>query len=66
MKNISSAIEVFEEWLGKNGSDPAATKNAKPTDETRPETVPGLGFKDPEAARKTLELVYFHSSLLHR
>lgn len=55
MKNISSAIEVFEEWLGKNGSDPAATKNAKPTDEARPETVPGLGFKDPEAARKTLE-----------
>lgn len=55
VNNISSAIEVFEQWLSKNGSDPSATKNSKPTEEGKADTVPGLGFKDPEAARKTLE-----------
>lgn len=50
--NINAAIELFEEWLETKGDD---SKNAKPKDEAKADTVPGLGFKDPEAARKTLQ-----------
>lgn len=61
MKNISAAIEVFELWLEKNGSDSAANKSPKPSGdgEAKADTVPGLGFKDADAARKTLEWVFF-------
>lgn len=53
--NITSAIELFEEWLAKNGADGSASKNSKPADESKADTVPGLGFKDEAAAKKTLE-----------
>ena len=62
--NIKAAISVFEDWQAKNGSDPSATKNSKPTnDDAKADTVPGLGFKDAEAAKKTLECV---SSLIYQ
>lgn len=51
--NITAAIETFEEWLGKNAPDSA--KSAKPSEETKADTVPGLGFKNEEAARQTLK-----------
>lgn len=54
VKNINDAIEVFEKWLAENGGD-AANKNAKTTTDDKVETVPGLGFKDKEAAEKTLK-----------
>lgn len=57
VKNITEAIEVYEEWLEKNASDPSANKNAKPADGAKADTVPGLGFKDADAAKKTLECV---------
>lgn len=53
--NITAAIELFEEWLEKNASDPSANKNAKPADDSKVDTVQGLGFKDVDSARKTLE-----------
>lgn len=52
--NISAAIELFEKWLVKNGADTSALKNSKPADDSKADTVPGLGFKDEEAAKKTL------------
>lgn len=57
VKNISAAIEVYEKWLEEKGNSPsaAASKNSKPVDDTKADTVPGLGFKDASAARKTLE-----------
>lgn len=56
VKNITAAIEVYESWLDKNASsDSSATKNSKSVDESKADTVPGLGFKNPEAARNTLE-----------
>ncbi|XP_073818966.1 uracil-DNA degrading factor [Musca autumnalis] len=56
VKNINDAIEVFEKWLAENGGD-AANKNAKTTTDDKVETVPGLGFKDKEAAEKTLKIL---------
>ena len=54
VKNINDAIEVFENWLAENGGG-AANKNAKTDSDDKVETVPGLGFKDKEAAEKTLK-----------
>ncbi|XP_075152058.1 uracil-DNA degrading factor [Haematobia irritans] len=56
VKNINDAIEVFEKWLSENGGD-AANKNAKTSGDDKVETVPGLGFKDKEAAEKTLKIL---------
>lgn len=54
VKNIKEAIEVFENWIEENSN--SSTKNAKPKEsEEKVETVAGLGFKDKEAAEKTLK-----------
>lgn len=45
---------VFEKWLEDNGGG-ASNKNAKADDDEKVDTVPGLGFKDKAAAKKTLE-----------
>lgn len=54
MNNIKAAIAVFEKWTEENGGG-SSNKNAKTDAEDKPETVPGLGFKDKEAAKKSLE-----------
>ncbi|XP_035790196.1 uncharacterized protein LOC118465778 [Anopheles albimanus] len=55
--NIKAAIETFEQWLEVNQSA-SSTKNAKPKDsEEKVETVPGLGFKDKQAAEQTLKIL---------
>lgn len=56
VKNIKEAIEVFENWIEENSN--SSTKNAKPKEsEEKVETVAGLGFKDKEAAEKTLKIL---------
>uniref|UniRef100_A0A182Q5H7 INO80 complex subunit E N-terminal domain-containing protein n=1 Tax=Anopheles farauti TaxID=69004 RepID=A0A182Q5H7_9DIPT len=56
INNIKAAIEIFEKWLEVNSS--STTKNAKPKDsEDKVETVPGLGFKDKQAAEQTLSIL---------
>ncbi|KXJ80222.1 hypothetical protein RP20_CCG026152 [Aedes albopictus] len=56
VKNIKEAIEVFENWIEANSN--TSTKNAKPKEsEEKVETVPGLGFKDKDAAEKTLKIL---------
>ncbi|XP_065093908.1 uncharacterized protein Ude [Ochlerotatus camptorhynchus] len=56
VKNIKEAIKVFENWIGENTN--SSTKNAKPKEaEEKVETVAGLGFKDKEAAEKTLKIL---------
>uniref|UniRef100_A0A182RL10 Uncharacterized protein n=1 Tax=Anopheles funestus TaxID=62324 RepID=A0A182RL10_ANOFN len=56
INNIKAAIETFERWLEANNT--SSTKNAKPKDtDDKVETVPGLGFKDKEAAEKTLSIL---------
>uniref|UniRef100_A0A182WFR2 Uncharacterized protein n=1 Tax=Anopheles minimus TaxID=112268 RepID=A0A182WFR2_9DIPT len=56
ISNIKAAIETFEQWLEANSS--SSTKNAKPKDaEDKVETVPGLGFKDKQAAEQTLSIL---------
>lgn len=54
IKNIESAIGVFEKWLEENGGG-SSNKNAKAESSDKVDTVPGLGFKDKEAAKKTLK-----------
>lgn len=54
LKNISEAIDVFEKWLDENGGG-AGNQNSKTDKEDKVETVPGLGFKDEEAAKTTLK-----------
>ncbi|ALC47663.1 Ude [Drosophila busckii] len=56
LKNINDAIGVFEKWLEENGGS-ASNKNAKTDAEDKVETVPGLGFKDKEAALATLSIL---------
>ncbi|XP_036324292.1 uncharacterized protein LOC118737699 [Rhagoletis pomonella] len=56
LKNINEAIGVFEKWLEENGGG-AANKNSKTDKEDKVETVPGLGFKDKEAAEATLRIL---------
>ncbi|XP_039428717.1 uncharacterized protein LOC120412360 [Culex pipiens pallens] len=56
VKNIKEAIGVFEAWLEDNTT--SSSKNSKPKDtEEKVETVAGLGFKDKEAAEKTLKIL---------
>uniref|UniRef100_A0A182VAD5 Uncharacterized protein n=1 Tax=Anopheles merus TaxID=30066 RepID=A0A182VAD5_ANOME len=56
INNIKAAIETFEQWLEANST--SSTKNAKPKDaEDKVETVPGLGFKDKQAAEQTLSIL---------
>ncbi|XP_062558509.1 uncharacterized protein LOC134223384 [Armigeres subalbatus] len=56
VKNIKEAIEVFESWIEDNSN--SSSKNAKPKEsEEKVETVAGLGFKDQEAAEKTLKIL---------
>lgn len=54
LKNIKAAIAVFEKWIEVNGGG-SSNKNAKTNADDKPETVPGLGFKDKEAAKKSLK-----------
>lgn len=54
INNIQAAIEVFENWIEENAGS-SSSKSAKSTDDDKIETVPGLGFKDKEAALKTLK-----------
>lgn len=54
VKNIEEAIEVFENWLEENGGG-AGNKNSKTDDDEKVDTVPGLGFKDKEAAKNSLK-----------
>lgn len=54
IQNIEAAMGVFEKWLEDNGGG-ASNKNAKADDDEKVDTVPGLGFKDTAAAKKTLE-----------
>ncbi|XP_067618527.1 uncharacterized protein Ude [Eurosta solidaginis] len=56
LNNINEAIRVFEKWLEENGGG-AANKNTKTDKEDKVETVPGLGFKDKEAAENTLRIL---------
>lgn len=56
VKNINEAIAVFDKWLEENGGG-AANKNAKTDSSDKVDTVPGLGFKDKEAAEKTLQIL---------
>lgn len=55
--NIQSAIKVFEDWLEQNTTAKSSDKTSKSTNDAKekPDTVPGLGFKDKEAALKTLK-----------
>ncbi|XP_059607632.1 uncharacterized protein LOC132255558 [Phlebotomus argentipes] len=56
--NIKDAIAVFEKWLEDNKSTSAKSKTKASTDsEDKIEKVPGLGFKDKEAAEKTLKIL---------
>lgn len=54
VSNIKAAIAVFEKWIEENGGG-SSNKNAKTDGGDKPETVPGLGFKDKEAAEKSLK-----------
>lgn len=54
IRNIKEAMVVFENWIEENGGS-QSNKNAKTDNEDKVETVPGLGFKDKEAAEKTLK-----------
>lgn len=57
LKNINEAIAVYDKWL-KDHDTGSTTKNSKPAaNEDKPDTVPGLGFKDKEAAEKTLKIL---------
>lgn len=56
--NIQAAIKVFEDWIEKNGGSSSSSKKSSDSskdDKEKPDTVPGLGFKDREAAQKTLK-----------
>ncbi|XP_058123265.1 uncharacterized protein LOC131285236 [Anopheles ziemanni] len=56
VNNIKAAIETFEKWLEANST--SSTKNSKPKEaEEKVETVPGLGFKDKQAAEQTLKIL---------
>lgn len=57
--NIQSAIKVFEDWLEQNATAKSSEKSSKATNNAKekPDTVQGLGFKDKEAALKTVKLV---------
>lgn len=54
VKNIKAAIAVFEDWLEENGGG-ESNKNSKTDPNDKVEAVSGLGFKDKEAAEKTLQ-----------
>lgn len=47
-------MEVFEKWQDEH-SGAQLEKNAKTSSADKVDTVPGLGFKDKEAAVKTLQ-----------
>lgn len=56
--NIQAAIKVFEDWIEKNAGSSSSSKKGSDSpkeDKEKPDTVPGLGFKDKEAAQKTLK-----------
>lgn len=55
-QNIQAAITVFEDWIEKNaGSSSKKSTDSTKEDKEKPDTVPGLGFKDKDAALKTLK-----------
>lgn len=54
--NIQAAIKVFEDWIEQNGGSSSKKSSEPASDEKeKADTVPGLGFKDKEAAEKTLK-----------
>lgn len=55
--NIQAAIKVFEDWIEKNGGSSSSKKSPESSkdEKEKADTVPGLGFKDKEAAEKTLK-----------
>lgn len=56
IKNIKAAIKVFEDWIEQNSTNSSSKSTKSTKDDTdKPETVPGLGFKDKEAALNTLK-----------
>lgn len=55
VQNITEAIEVYDKWLQEHSPSEAATKAKKPGPEDKPTTVPGLSYKDKEAAVNTLK-----------
>uniref|UniRef100_A0A1B0CHC2 Putative uracil-dna degrading factor n=1 Tax=Lutzomyia longipalpis TaxID=7200 RepID=A0A1B0CHC2_LUTLO len=57
--NIKEAIEVFENWLEENKSTTSKSKakSSGGENEEKIDKVPGLGFKDKEAAEKTLKIL---------
>ncbi|GAB0094876.1 mitotic apparatus protein p62 [Sergentomyia squamirostris] len=57
--NIQQAIEVFEKWIEENKSASAKNKSTKSNadSEEKIDKVPGLGFKDKDAAEKTLKIL---------
>jgi len=56
INNIQAAIGVFEKWIEENGGG-SSNKNTKTDSADKVDTVPGLGFKDKEAAEKTLKIL---------
>lgn len=73
LKNISEAIQVFEDWVEqhkkpddkkdkkneskKTSSDAEDAEKKDTKDEKSADTVPGLGFKDKEKALETIKLL---------
>lgn len=57
ISNIQAAIKVFEEWIELNGGSSSSKKSSESAkdEKEKADTVPGLGFKDKEAAEKTLK-----------
>lgn len=56
-QNIQAAIGVFEEWIEQNAGSTSkkSSSNSTKDDKEKPDTVAGLGFKDKDAALKTLK-----------
>lgn len=54
INNINAAIKVFEKWIEENGGG-SSNKNAKTESDDKADTVPGLGYKDKEAAERSLQ-----------
>lgn len=50
--NIKAAMAVFDDWLEENA---APTQNSKTEPASGNDKVPGLGFKDVEAAELTIK-----------
>lgn len=66
-QNIQAAISVFEDWIEKNaGSSSKKSTDSTKGDKEKPDTVPGLGFKDKDAALKTLKYVKSENNFIFK